>query len=140
MPIYPFERTVYPSRLASPFLSAGKSAKGPGGLLDVPAELGETEGGGDPSGKRTRRPLGDTGHSKALNLNAPQPVVPTSTQHHLQPTFNQTTQYYQPPKPSPTNSKPAVDRTVLTAAGGSTLGHNVNVKKLPPETSGWLSS
>ncbi|KAL0067984.1 hypothetical protein AAF712_004887 [Marasmius tenuissimus] len=132
MPIYPFERAVYPSRLASPFLSPGKGSKGPGGLLELPADPGEAEIG-DSSGKRSRRPLGDTGHSKALNLSA-QPVAPATAQHYVQPVFNQTAQYNQPPKPPPTNSKPAIDRTVLTAAGGSALGNNVSVKKLPPET------
>ncbi|KAJ8088817.1 hypothetical protein PM082_014063 [Marasmius tenuissimus] len=132
MPIYPFERAVYPSRLASPFLSPGKGSKGPGGLLELPADPGEAETG-DSSGKRSRRPLGDTGHSKALNLSA-QPVAPATAQHYVQPVFNQTAQYNQPPKPPPTNSKPAIDRTVLTAAGGSALGNNVSVKKLPPET------
>ncbi|KAL0573841.1 hypothetical protein V5O48_008105 [Marasmius crinis-equi] len=133
MPIYPFERTVYPRRLASPFLPAmGKGMKGPGGLLDLPAEDAEVV---DPSGKRTRRPLGDAGHSKPLNLSTNQPVVPATTQQYVQqPLVNQTAQYYQPPKLPPTNSKPVVDRTVLTAAGGSALGNNVNTKKLPSET------
>ncbi len=42
MPIYPFERTVYPIRYPSPFLIKGSKVKGPGGIIpsleDIPNE------------------------------------------------------------------------------------------------------
>ncbi|KAG7090566.1 hypothetical protein E1B28_009674 [Marasmius oreades] len=138
MPIYPFERAVYPSRLASPFLTTGKKKlKGPGGLLEQsePAEVETTNADG--TGRKSRRALGDAGHSKSLTFNALQNHATLSAQQHVQQTPGNTAQtvhtYQQQQAPTP-SSKPALDRTVLTAAGGPALGNNVHVQKLPPET------
>ncbi|KAI3602360.1 rsc complex protein [Moniliophthora roreri] len=129
MPIYPFERTVYPSRLASPFLTMGKLLKGPGGLIESsdPADVETADG----SGRKTRRALGDPGHSKGLTvpLNTQTTTYPTPSYNQAQPVI---TQPYQPsPVPS---TKPAIDRTVLTAAGGPAMGNNVHIEKLPSDT------
>ncbi|KAK7019739.1 hypothetical protein VNI00_017979 [Paramarasmius palmivorus] len=132
MPIYPFERTVYPSRLASPFLTMGKLLKGPGGLVESsdPIDIETT----DTSGKKTRRALGDPGHSKGLAVPVATPATtsyPTTNYGYTQPTYNTVPQpYQQAPTPS---SKPTIDRTVLTAAGGPAMGNNVHIEKLPSD-------
>ncbi|KAF9261985.1 hypothetical protein L218DRAFT_869069 [Marasmius fiardii PR-910] len=161
MPIYPFERAVYPSRLASPLLTvAGKKRNFPGGLLEQ-SEIADPEaatviapGVDAPGQRKTRRALGDAGHSKSLTFNAPQnqQTSLTSTQqsvygqqlatanatqqaavHNYHNQQQQQQQQAGTPTPS-SNSKPAVDRTVLNAAGGASLGNNVQIQKLPPET------
>ncbi|GBE78547.1 hypothetical protein SCP_0114360 [Sparassis crispa] len=133
MPIYPFERTVFPRRFASPFVS-GKNVKGPGGIGDVIERVeGEKIEGGGTGRKRPRRAAAATtagssrtehtdrvGPSKGLyvgaSTGAPAAQVPYQ--------YAQTTQY---PRPH--------DRTVVTAAGGlANLGGNISTERLPPET------
>ena len=114
MPIYPFERTVFPMRLSSPFLRKGGKhpITGPGGIV---------EGGDGPDGS-------DTGPTKGLYVGARE--SPTATA--LQPQTAVPVDHQQP-----LIAKPSMDRTVYTAAGGVSLGNNYHLEKLPPETSMW---
>ncbi|EEB91820.1 hypothetical protein MPER_09761, partial [Moniliophthora perniciosa FA553] len=107
MPIYPFERTVYPSRLASPFLTMGKLLKGPGGLIESsdPADVEATDG----SGRKPRRALGDPGHSKGLTmpLNTQTTTYPTPSYNQAQPVITLPYQHHC------SEHQTAIDRTVL---------------------------
>lgn len=123
MPIYPFERTVYPRRVRSPFLSGRGAPKGPGGIIQGDP-VAEEEGPDGPRKRPRKNTLGDgllgrgTGHTQLQ----PQPLT-----HSPQQTPTVNTQ-------SPRNSGP--DRSVITAAGGvAVLGSNAQVEKLPSETS-----
>jgi chromatin structure-remodeling complex subunit RSC1/2 len=127
MPIYPFERMVFPRRFGSPFLK-GSRVRGPGGIGEsVDRAEGERIEGGGTGRKRTRKPGAPTdisGPSKGLYVGvgpanvpglAPQPVAYTQ-----QPADGQ-------PRPE--------DRSIVTAAGGAAvLGTNANMEKLPAET------
>lgn len=132
MPIYPFERTVFPSRFLSPFISRNGKAvvKGPGGL--VPEALEQHREDGDkeePARKRTRRnPGGDAGPSKGLFVGSSVPGTnAVAALSHYQ---------YQPPNLAHQTQQPARggigDRSIITAVGG---GSNAHVDKLPSETS-----
>ncbi|KDR68767.1 hypothetical protein GALMADRAFT_256616 [Galerina marginata CBS 339.88] len=117
MPIYPFERTVYPVRLPSPFLvkGAGKGAsKGPGGLLS-PAHDQDAAGDGV-ARKRvnglTKIASADTGYATPY-----QPMQAPYSQQVSQRTAA------------------GPDRSVVSAAGGLVaIGGPGQVEKLPPET------
>lgn len=144
MPIYPFERSVYPRRFASPFIS-GKNVKGPGGIGDV-IEKGEGEKieGGGTGRKRPRKtaPSGANstpgkpehtdrvGPSKGLYVGPANVSQPTTTSSYP----------YQPPAPTQhmqtqTQLRGMGDRSLLAAAGGvAALGLNISIEKLPPET------
>lgn len=135
MPIYPFERTVLPSRFPSPFIGKRGAVKGPGGIIDAVVEddKGEATSGGR---KRTRRnPGGDAGPSKGLYAGGTaQGTNAAAASSHYQ---------YQPSNLSQQLNIPhnlratGPDRSVITAAGGLTfLGHNAQIEKLPPETGG----
>lgn len=127
MPIYPFERMVFPRRFGSPFLK-GTRVRGPGGIGEsIDRAEGERIEGGGTGRKRTRKPGAPTdisGPSKGLYVGVgpanvsgatPQPVVYT---------------------PQPGNGQPRTeDRSVVTAAGGATvLGTNADMEKLSGET------
>jgi chromatin structure-remodeling complex subunit RSC1/2 len=116
MPIYPFEKTVFPVRYSSPFLrKTGKTPiTGPGGIVEGtdPSESGPTKG----------VYVG----SEAQNITQPAaPPIAAYLQQYIAPAVETP----QAPKVA------AVDRTVFTAAGGSSLGNNIYLEKLPPETS-----
>jgi len=118
VPVYPFERTVFPAKLPSPFLSKaiGKTAgKGMGGLLEDDGLL-ETE--------HSIRPRS--------GITAPAPihnVTPSVTVIGGTPSYSYS-QYQQPTRLA------GPDRSVATAAGGlATIGGAGQVEKLPPETS-----
>ncbi|KAI0085714.1 hypothetical protein BDY19DRAFT_896215 [Irpex rosettiformis] len=113
MPIYPFERSVYPKRYASPFITS-ESIKAPGGIGDM-VERGEGEkheGGG--IGLYVGPPLpGTSTHTTT------QPIVPLAP--------------YDPP--TLVQSRNDVDRSIVTASGGaSALGGQIVVDRLSTET------
>jgi len=160
MPIYGFERIVFPRRNASPFLSGGGKAavKGPGGLLDEPVG-DENEGGKSRSRRGGGVNAGDPGPSKGLfvgnathNTNGQSgygysgfgvtgtgvtSTLPTG--HGAATGYGQTgyTGYGYATQQQP-SKKPTVDRTVLTAAGGAGLGSNAQIEKLSSELSEYL--
>ncbi|KAF5337914.1 hypothetical protein D9758_013118 [Tetrapyrgos nigripes] len=191
MPIYGFERVVFPKRMPSPFLanqnqtqgglmSAGTAGgkqpvNGPGGLIDEPVEENDSGPSGGYKTTRSRRGgaanAGDPGPTKGLyvgtaaNTNASNtfagqgqtgygyyggtgaanPMLPTGTTGYAG--YNTAAGYSQagygmagyPGYGYPTqqqqlqSKKPAVDRTVLTAAGGPGLGANAQIEKLSSE-------
>lgn len=147
MPIYPFERTVYPIRYPSPFLTKGNKVKGPGGITPsapVAEEGGDMEkvtanantkkvSGGDTAGPSKGQYIGPstmtvtatTTHNALSGSAAPTPQ-PQLQQLPVQQQPQAVVQPYRPPGP---------DRSVITAVGGaSAQGSSIQVEKLPPET------
>jgi chromatin structure-remodeling complex subunit RSC1/2 len=127
MPIYPFERMVFPRRFGSPFLK-GSRVRGPGGIGEsVDRAEGERIEGGGTGRKRSRKPgaLTDiSGPSKGLYVG----VGPTA----LPGTATQPAAYI----PQAAGAQPRTeDRSIVTAAGGiAVLGNNASMEKLPAET------
>ncbi|KAF8972536.1 RSC complex protein [Flammula alnicola] len=124
MPIYPFERTVYPVRLPSPFLvkGAGKgAAKGPGGIVSAVSE--QVDGSGDADGAKKRyRSEGPPKNPSSAGV-APPTSMPYQSQH---------TTYIQPHIAQRVSGP---DRSVVAAAGGlAAIGGPAQVEKLSPET------
>ena len=118
MPIYPFERTVYPARLPSPFTTKSAGKRGPGGIIPGSADQPEGPGDTESAKKRTRNdtPLRNT-------PSAPPVPAPYQATH---------TSYIQP-YIAPRASGP--DRSVVSAAGGLVaIGGPGQVEKLSPET------
>ena len=69
MPIYPFERAVFPRRFASPFV-AGGLVKAPGGIGDtIEKPEGEKIEGGGTGRKRSKRNLAATSTENSYVLN-----------------------------------------------------------------------
>lgn len=142
MPIYPFERSVFPRRFGSPFLvPGGKPLKAPGGLGDT-IEKGEGEKieGGGTGRKRPKRAAAQpksehtdrVGQSKGLYVGPVQGSAATATA-----TSGQVAPQTPVPQPRPplVNPRAPTDRSIMTAAGGiSALGGNASVERLPPET------
>ncbi|OCH94163.1 hypothetical protein OBBRIDRAFT_748123 [Obba rivulosa] len=145
MPIYPFERSVFPRRFSSPFIS-GKNVKGPGGIGDV-IEKGEGEKieGGGTGRRRPKRGVAGAavmtpsrseqtdrmGPSKGLYVGpsaATQPVTPAAANTYQYATPAQT-QY---PRAQSAQLRGDGDRSILTVAGGASA--NVTTEKLPAET------
>ncbi|KAA1468335.1 hypothetical protein DENSPDRAFT_863516 [Dentipellis sp. KUC8613] len=149
MPIYPFERMVFPRRFGSPFLK-GKGVRGPGGLVDGSGAPGSEGPGLDGGRKRSKRAGGGavsatdiSGPSKGLYVGVPGVagsagvgvgvgtgapayhayVPPTPTPHAYVPPVQR------PPSAQP--PRPAEDRSIVAAAG--VLG-GAAIEKLPPET------
>ncbi|KAN0121428.1 hypothetical protein V8E52_003324, partial [Russula decolorans] len=128
MPIYPFERMVFPRRFGSPFLK-GSRVRGPGGIGEsIDRAEGERIEGGGTGRKRTRKPGAPTdisGPSKGLYVGVGPASVPGATP---QPVVYTTAQ--------PASGQPRTeDRSVVTAAGGAAvLGTNADMEKLSGET------
>ncbi|KZP25998.1 hypothetical protein FIBSPDRAFT_782552, partial [Athelia psychrophila] len=129
MPIFPFERSVFPRRYGSPFVVPNPKigpVKGPGGIGHA-VERVEGENA-DAGRKRPRRTAGGDGPSKGVYVgpgtpgggSAPAPAYPQQQQ--------------QMPYPH----RPAAhieDRSIVNAAGGmAVLGGQAHVEKLPSET------
>ncbi|KAH8101388.1 hypothetical protein BXZ70DRAFT_932819 [Cristinia sonorae] len=121
MPIYPFERTVYPRKVVSPFLGGG--AKGvPGGIGEAleRAEGEKVEGGG--TGRK--RPKRNVGAGKA----AAAAVTPASAMpqtYTVQPQFQVPT----------VQQSAGQDRSIVSALGGmAALANNASLERLSPET------
>jgi chromatin structure-remodeling complex subunit RSC1/2 len=138
MPIYLFERPVFPRRMDSPFLQ-NADTKGTGGIDEnvgrIAAE-GEETGDGSTAGtgrKRTRRHVADQiGPNKGVYVGG-QGVAnpPPSLQHQPQPAYPPHPMHH-PPRAPPYSE----DRSVVTAAGGmANLANNVRIEKLSPEIS-----
>lgn len=118
MPIHSFETIVVPTRLPSPFLGGtGKPAiKGPGGIIDAEKEKTDT---GNSNAKRRKDTT--TAEMKGASYVVSLPTTAQGPSH---------------PEPStssrpPPNRTPRPDSSVLTAAGGTALGNNAHIEKLP---------
>lgn len=127
MPIYPFERVVYPVRHPSPFLAKGAggkaAAKGPGGLLEPSSDLAELGAGSEAAKKRARM---DAGTTPRVVGNAY--VQPTVYQNYQTPYIHQQAAQRAGP-----------DRSVVVAAGGlAAIGGVSQVEKLPADTGLWM--
>lgn len=140
MPIYPFERSVFPRRFSSPFLGPGaKSLKAPGGLGDLVEKTeGEKIEGGGTGRKRPRRAAASGGHktehtdrvgqSKGLYVGSGSGAGTNTTQ---QPPQTPTPQ----PRAPIVHPRAPTDRSIVTAAGGmAALGNTATIARLPPET------
>ncbi|KAI0932780.1 hypothetical protein AcV5_004095 [Taiwanofungus camphoratus] len=145
MPIYPFERMIFPRRFASPFV-AGKNVKGPGGIGDVieKAEGERIEGGGT-GRKRPRRNATGAGtstqsRSEHTDRSGPSKGLYVGPPTGAQPTATSSSYQYAPPtqiqhiRPQSTQLQGSGDRTIITAAGGANLNNNFMTEKLPAET------
>ncbi|KAG8220643.1 hypothetical protein J3R82DRAFT_2911 [Butyriboletus roseoflavus] len=134
MPIYGFERMVYPAKVPSPFVSATGVVKGPGGIGE-PLEKaeGEKNEGGGTGRKRARRNQGtgtEAGSSTALTK-----MAMTALQMPMQtpgPAHAQVPKAYAAPAAGGSGSGDTKDRSMLTAAGTLTVAPIVD--KLSPET------
>ncbi|KAH7925669.1 hypothetical protein BV22DRAFT_416009 [Leucogyrophana mollusca] len=106
MPIYAFERSVYPMKTTSPFIGKG-AVKGPGGIGEPieKAEGEKIEGGGTGRKRARRNAAGAASTSKTLPLQTHRPHGGTED---------------------------TKDRTMLTAAGN--LSVKPIIDKLPAET------
>lgn len=155
MPIFPFERTVYPRKMRSPFITSARVVKGPGGVVEGSLKDAGTvtENGGKvtrKAGKRTgavggpgywdpTSEGGGGGVGEPMAASATTAVVPVATTGGYS-TTTASAQAYTPPLINSSNLKAAKDRSVLSAAGGYTYAASVD--KLPPELSksSWFSS
>lgn len=138
MPIYNFERAVYPYRHASPFLSSKKvsnwnNVKFPGGII---------EGDGDDLGPTKGKMVGEDG--LAIRSAAPTPTTTAPVAAYQQMQYGQQLQQYQPyqyqqqqqaaqvPVPVAYQSeKASVDRSITKAAAAP--GMQVTTEPIPPE-------
>ncbi|PPQ63542.1 hypothetical protein CVT24_004772 [Panaeolus cyanescens] len=133
MPIFPFEKTVYPVLHPSPFISKvpGKPPiKGPGGLKNDPPE---TAGDGDTSKKQRKHENGPTrgaapGTPSYYNHTVYAQPVTAGYGYQQQAVYN--------PAVQPFTARPSgPDRSIVSAAGGlAVIGGAGQVEKLPPET------
>jgi len=137
MPIYPFERTVYPVKLPSPFLVKGTptkpAVKGPGGLV---SGSNHDQAEGPSEGRRHRQ---DASSRVASGTPHAQPAATSVTNHY--PHLLHYTGYV-PQQPLQVSRLAGPDRSVVSAAGGvAAIGGPAQVEKLPPETGiFWLGS
>ena len=134
MPIYPFERIVYPKRYPTPFLSG---VIGPGGLGDsIERAEGEKIEGGGTGRKRARKSASGQGMDHAgprygTYVGTPNTSVPSGQAGSVG--ASQIIQQPQPPVHPP--PKRVEDRSIGTAAGGlANLQNNAIVEVLPAET------
>ncbi|KAI0063253.1 hypothetical protein BV25DRAFT_1802548 [Artomyces pyxidatus] len=140
MPIYPFERMIFPRRFGSPFLK-GKGVKGPGGIGDS-IERGDgdkVEGGG--TGRKRSKRTGITatdisGPSKGLYVGVA--AGSSGAGSHGAGSYQPAAGQYGTPAAQPqqsTQTRQVEDRSIVTAAGGlQALGGNAVMEKLPAET------
>ena len=148
MPIYPFERPVFPRQHPSPFLGTAKITA-PGGLVDenanqVEKDKGEAEkpdsnsagggGGGGPGTRSRTRPKrtvvqkaeADKAAAAAARGVSAVPMQPSTSQQQAQQQQPQYAQAFPPPRE---------DRSIVAAAGGpSALGSSATMEELPSET------
>lgn len=145
MPIYPFERMVYPVRVPSPFLvkgaggaSAGGKTKGPGGIIQTPH--GEVEDDGGRKKGRNEAASGVASVASGSGMRAtPSAYTPLATPTYSTSYLNQSTMYtqqYHYQQQQQANQRSAgPDRSVVTAAGGLVaIGGTTQVEKLPQDT------
>ncbi|KAG2024033.1 bromeodomain-containing protein [Coprinopsis cinerea AmutBmut pab1-1] len=158
MPIYPFERMVYPASLPSPFLSksGGKitSSKFPGGLLP---ETADADGNQKPIHPRRevatasyalpqqQPPRDHYPHVHHQTVAPSVPAAPAPVSYYSNAVYN--LPQHQPPPPQPIVPQPQMhyqaptprtqgsDRSIISAAGGlAAIGGQGQVEKLPAET------
>lgn len=135
MQIYPFERTVYPKRYPSPFLlMKGSRVKGPGGIVEEGISAKKVSGGND-SGPSRGQYVGPTTMKTATTTTTTQNAPPALTAPAPQQQQQQRQQPQQLHLVHQSIRPPGPDRSVITAAGGLAQGNNIQVEKLPPETS-----
>lgn len=129
MPIYPFERLVYPQKVGSPFVGTNP-VKGPGGIGEpIERAQGEKIEGGGTGRKRAKRNVdSEATINPGVDRSTPAPIAPTAA-------YSQYSSVQQSP-PKSHMQDDARDRTMLAAAGALTVPPIVD--KLPPETSGCL--
>lgn len=147
MPVYPFERMVYPRRYPSPFVK-GRSIRGPGGIGDsIERGEGEKIEGGGTGRKRTRK--NGSGTSTVTDIYGPTKGPYVGPAHYIrlqQQEQRQSAGMQAQPYPTPaapTMQQPQVplqppvqeDRSILQAAGGPAMAVHAHFDKMPPETS-----
>ena len=121
MPIYAFEKIVYPVRMPSPFLAKGKGqVKGTGGIIahsDVPEGPFESD---------LKKRAAMSASTSALTPRVAASTAPSGSGHAPLPTVPQ----FQPQIPQ---RIPGIgsDKSILSAAGVSTSAH---IEKISPET------
>ena len=137
MPIYPFERPIYPRRLGSPFLSG--RVRGPGGIADTveKAEGEKVEGGG--TGRKRPRRAADIASANANRAELADKPGPSKVPPVVAPTAQpgsstSTTQLATTTQYSAPSTQVTADRSIVTSAGLAALGNNVSMERLPPET------
>ncbi|KAM5534374.1 hypothetical protein V8D89_011967 [Ganoderma adspersum] len=151
MPIYPFERPVFPRQHPSPFLGTAKITA-PGGLVDenanqVEKDKGEAEkpdgssasGGGNGGGPGTRsrtRPKRTVVQKAEADKAAAAAASRGVSAVPMQPsTSQQQVQQQQQPQYALAYPPPREDRSIVAAAGGlSALGSSATMEELPSET------
>jgi chromatin structure-remodeling complex subunit RSC1/2 len=127
MPVYPFERIIYPKRHPSPFLSG---ITGPGGIGDSieRAEGEKIEGGGTGRKRARKNTAGHTDHAGPRYGTFVGTPSGRAGSAGAQPA-------HQPQPPVPPQQKRAEDRSIGTAAGGlANLQGSAVVEVLPAET------
>jgi len=121
MPIYAFEKIVYPVRMPSPFLAKGKGqVKGTGGIIahsDVPEGPFESD---------LKKRAAMSASTSALTPRVAASTVPSGSAQALLPTVPQ----FQPQVPQRILGVGS-DKSILSAAGVSTSAH---IEKISPET------
>jgi hypothetical protein len=152
MPIYPFERMVYPRRYPSPFVK-GRGIRGTGGIGDsIERSEGEKIEGGGTGRKRTRK--NGSGTSTVTDIYGPTKGPYVGPAHYIrlqqqeqrQSTGAQAPLYPTPAVPMIQQSQippqPTVqeDRSILQAAGGPAMAVHAHFDKMPPETSVYQSA
>ena len=144
MPIYPFERIIWPKKVGSPFLvgrgGTVKGVKGPGGIVNVPVGSNVDGGGDGDNARRKLRSDGNPGRSQQQQQQPP-PAPPSTTTlqtaHAVQSHQNPYQPYLQQQQlvNQPQRSTLGPDRSIITAAGGmAAIGGPSQVEKLPPDT------
>ena len=130
MPIYPFERIVFPRRVASPFIT-NPSLEAPGGIENPTADGTAASAAEKPeettSGLRKRPKRAAAAKSDAERLAVLKGIQPLTAASTPQPA--QQAQHLPPPPPAKD------DRSIIAAAGGQgALGHSTWKEELPSET------
>ncbi|KAL4064792.1 hypothetical protein V8B97DRAFT_1987062 [Scleroderma yunnanense] len=135
MPIYAFERLVYPPKVPSPFVSKG-AVKGPGGVGEpIERAEGEKIEGGGTGRKRGRRNNNATAAvAEGTTSTAATPTVtkPGATSSAIPPHYQQQQPQKLPATTAANTSPDTKDRSMLTAAGNLSIPPIVD--KLPSET------
>ncbi|KAL7285867.1 hypothetical protein ACG7TL_000978 [Trametes sanguinea] len=133
MPIFPFERPVFPRSNPSPFLGAHK-IKAPGGIIDGPEKPeGEKHESAAATRKRPQRKAAQkaeaeraAGSSKPAAVAPPAPLQTSSNSAYGYPAQGYT--------PYAQHIPPQDDRSIYAAAGGASALNNATVEELPAET------
>ncbi|KAI0762532.1 hypothetical protein C8Q74DRAFT_157855 [Fomes fomentarius] len=158
MPIYSFERSVFPRRFPSPFLAAPKPpASAPGGILEVSEKEkaekekererekgeklqdGEKADSGGVGGRPKRPKRAAVAKAEQERAAAKGNATPSSSTPQASTATVQQQQVLSQPMPmqlqAPYLMPPREDRSIVAAAGGiAALGNHAAMEELPPET------